>query len=373
MTGVVVNFPAFASNEVRPLELRALVKAIEHRFRGLEQDTFITLSGEDFSIDDLDARYASSGHLHSEDDIGDLQSYLTTINDQSIFDLSDVSGSGSPSNNDILVWNEGAGEFQLTPFTIVGNAFDSLEDVHVPDPDDQDTIIYNAANSRWEASAVGAGVTVGGEQSITGEKTLQADLFMDLNTDEGIGETYRIWWGEVTRRFEMYNDADADTGGFWFNFESGHLEPSIRIGVNGNTSFWLDTVAGFRAFDGLTLRAYDSGNTDYIDLSHDGTDALITLLNAGSLNFTGVTDSYTFDRTLVSPASVAARASVRIPHGAAPTSPVNGDVWSTTTAMYGQVNSESFPLSFDGPGKVVATKVWSLHEWGDGTTRSNPE
>lgn len=38
------------------------------------------------------------------------------------------------------------------------------------------------------------------------------------------------------------------------------------------------------------------------------------------------------------PASTTARASACIPHGAAPTSPVNGDVWSTTAGLFIRIN-----------------------------------
>jgi hypothetical protein len=36
--------------------------------------------------------------------------------------------------------------------------------------------------------------------------------------------------------------------------------------------------------------------------------------------------------------STTSRASVRIPHGAAPTAPVDGDMWTTTDGLYVQIN-----------------------------------
>lgn len=41
---------------------------------------------------------------------------------------------------------------------------------------------------------------------------------------------------------------------------------------------------------------------------------------------------------LLLPAGVAGVSPMRIPHGAAPTSPVNGDVWTTTAGIFVRVN-----------------------------------
>ena len=41
---------------------------------------------------------------------------------------------------------------------------------------------------------------------------------------------------------------------------------------------------------------------------------------------------------LVLPAGNTTKASLNIPHGAAPTSPVNGDIWTTTAGLFVRVN-----------------------------------
>jgi hypothetical protein len=51
------------------------------------------------------------------------------------------------------------------------------------------------------------------------------------------------------------------------------------------------------------------------------------------------------------PASSTGTAGFRLPHGVAPTSPVNGDVWTTTAGMYVRVNSSTVgPLGTGGGG-----------------------
>ena len=45
-------------------------------------------------------------------------------------------------------------------------------------------------------------------------------------------------------------------------------------------------------------------------------------------------------------ASTTARASLCVPHGAAPTSPVNGDIWTDTSAMYVRINGVTKTIAF---------------------------
>jgi hypothetical protein len=49
---------------------------------------------------------------------------------------------------------------------------------------------------------------------------------------------------------------------------------------------------------------------------------------------------------LVTLASATGTAGLNLPHGAAPTSPVNGDVWTTTAGLFVRVNGSTVgPLS----------------------------
>ncbi len=48
--------------------------------------------------------------------------------------------------------------------------------------------------------------------------------------------------------------------------------------------------------------------------------------------------SATFAGLVVTPASTTTVAGLRLPHGAAPTSPVNGDMWTTTAGLFVRIN-----------------------------------
>lgn len=56
------------------------------------------------------------------------------------------------------------------------------------------------------------------------------------------------------------------------------------------------------------------------------------------------------------PASAAGEAPLRIPHGTAPSSPVNGDVWTTSAGVYARINGVTVgPLGAGGGGGVTVS------------------
>lgn len=64
---------------------------------------------------------------------------------------------------------------------------------------------------------------------------------------------------------------------------------------------------------------------------------------------------------LVTAASTTARAGLNLPAGAAPTSPVDGDLWTTTTGVYARINGTTVgPLSGPSSGSFAATSPLTL-------------
>lgn len=72
---------------------------------------------------------------------------------------------------------------------------------------------------------------------------------------------------------------------------------------------------------------------------------------AGNLSFSG-------SAALGLPPSTTTLSSLRVPHGTAPSSPTNGDLWSTTSGFYGRVNGTTVgPFGAGGGGGATATTV----------------
>lgn len=58
---------------------------------------------------------------------------------------------------------------------------------------------------------------------------------------------------------------------------------------------------------------------------------------------------------LTTAATVTGNAGLNLPHGTAPTSPVNGDIWTTTAGFFGRVNGSTIgPFSAGGGGSVTS-------------------
>jgi len=84
---------------------------------------------------------------------------------------------------------------------------------------------------------------------------------------------------------------------------------------------------------GGTARQANTGINRFADdvwsLSNGTTEHLRVSLTTGAATFAG---------TVIAPAATASLAPLRIPHGTAPTSPTNGDMWSTTAGLFIRIN-----------------------------------
>ena len=61
--------------------------------------------------------------------------------------------------------------------------------------------------------------------------------------------------------------------------------------------------------------------------------------------FAAATGAATFGAPTVTAASAASGAGLRLPHGVAPTAPVNGDLWSTTAGWFVRTNGATQQLA----------------------------
>jgi hypothetical protein len=80
---------------------------------------------------------------------------------------------------------------------------------------------------------------------------------------------------------------------------------------------------------GVTISAGDvAGGNISIRTGADVT--RISITQAGDIN--------TLNSKIITGASAAARAGLNLPHGAAPSAPVNGDMWTTTAGLFVRIN-----------------------------------
>jgi hypothetical protein len=97
---------------------------------------------------------------------------------------------------------------------------------------------------------------------------------------------------------------------------------------------------------------------DIIQGEIQGYNGNFSVFSYGTLQLTSAgVGGITTSGKLITEASAAARAGVSIPHGTAPTSPVNGDLWSTTAGFYGRVNGATVGPFGTGSGASDPLKV----------------
>jgi hypothetical protein len=71
-------------------------------------------------------------------------------------------------------------------------------------------------------------------------------------------------------------------------------------------------------------------------------------------------DSLTLGGALITSASTTTRAGLRVPHGTAPTTPTNGDVWSTTAGLFARINGATATIATLGSQTFTGTQTFNI-------------
>lgn len=154
---------------------------------------------------------------------------------------------------------------------------------------------------------------------------------------------------------------------------AGYFTPVINISGASN-SVTLTAMYGARVEPSATVGTGATVTvTNYYGIhlgSIGGVSGTLTITNrygvyqadTNAVNFfagvTGVGNATPSASTaLITPASTTSISSLRIPHGSAPSSPVNGDVWTTTTAMFVRINGSTVQLGTGISGTIASTQV----------------
>lgn len=123
---------------------------------------------------------------------------------------------------------------------------------------------------------------------------------------------------------------------------------SFRLGAGLGWS-WDDDDTPLLTLGSLEQDDPEDVPVHFIDLSFDSTIEYSNLPDTGGTWAFGANNSLTLQGRLVTSASTATRAGVNLPHGTAPSSPVDGDLWSTTTGFAARVNGATVTLGFVPP------------------------
>lgn len=169
---------------------------------------------------------------------------------------------------------------------------------------------------------------------LTSESAAAANCYMDLGVATGANTTTQ----QVLR---LIGNGRALVG---TTTDSGAV---LQVGTDSTTTVaggvLIGTSIGIFRSAANTLSISTAGTTALtLDSSQNATFAA-AIQTVSVVGFGATADSSTF---VGMGAGTTGRSSLRIPHGAAPTSPVNGDMWTTTAGLYVRINGATVgPLS----------------------------
>lgn len=111
---------------------------------------------------------------------------------------------------------------------------------------------------------------------------------------------------------------------------------TLSIG-GATTTFNLNNVVTATMSVNMATGATTSGQTKTLNIGTAGVSGSTTNINIGSV-VAGALGTTTFGQVAVFTTATTAKASIRIPHGVSPTTPVNGDIWTTTDNLFVRLN-----------------------------------
>lgn len=234
--------------------------------------------------------------------------------------------------------NASSGKIFVNPQN--GYEFDELHDVLITSKADNDIITYNGSSSVWVNQNLNAAILeVDGSGS-----NIDADLL------DGQHGSYYLDWTNVTNKPDPVITLGGDLSGSVTLTDLGSGTLTATIGAN-SVALGSDTTGNYVA--------QITGTTDQVTVTGSGSESASVTLSlpqsiatSSSPTFAGLTTT----SRITTPASVTGTAPLRMPHGTAPSSPVDGDIWTTTAGIYVRVNGSTIgPLGTGGGGTVTVS------------------
>lgn len=97
-----------------------------------------------------------------------------------------------------------------------------------------------------------------------------------------------------------------------------------------------DTMTGLLILSGDPAVSAGAATKQYVD-------SAINTVSAAAATKAPLAGA-TFTGKVITTAAAAGNAGFNLPHGAAPSSPVNGDIWTTTSGLYTRINSATYEM-----------------------------
>lgn len=240
---------------------------------------------------------------------------------------------------------------------------------------DTTSMLANYTRNGELNSALAAKVNVSDTATMLSPYALTSEL-RDAGAGDVIGldtiAEYRVvlWAGQ---------DTLTGSPGLTYNYSGGGaLSVYGSVNLNGSINFFGSSTSGQGIMAGRSTRASAILNQTaspvtpniLIDRSYSETgiggvrDTAIGFITNNVMRFSSHDNRNESYVLLKTPATTSASAGFRLPHGTAPTSPINGDVWTTTVGIFTQINgstdtlaTQEYARQYGGTGTVTISDV----------------
>ena len=200
------------------------------------------------------------------------------------------------------------------------------------------------ADATYDSEFAGWGLGVQQSSDHTKGTTVE---FNGLDTYDGASHM------QVTPTGLTFPDSSTQTvaypGTAGFLLKADNLSGLADTAVS-RTNLGLGTMSTATAADYSTTTV---ANGLYYPLSGNPSSFLVAADITGKANLAGAT----FTGLVTTPAATTTTAGLNVPHGAAPTIPVNGDIWTTTGGLFARINGGTTQLMNLGSTQTVSGSI----------------
>lgn len=266
-----------------------------------------------------------------------------------------VDGPASATDNAIVRFNGTTGKLiQNSTVIMTDNG-----DIAIPSTATAGLQLYNTADqtTNYERLEAAWGGNIAGLGMKTGTTALGRQFSLYAQADNNAANFARVDIKQTAFPLVSFGNYTTSTGTTNYN----RTNAGTLVAVSGFTSSaasgttnvlaitpTYNQASGTAANTDLkitrTQTAVGSGAQFLIQAGTSGSESLFTVSNLGYGTFGGVTPTTT--TFLHTAAGTTGVSSLRIPHGSAPTSPVDGDMWTTTAGLFVRINGSTVgPLS----------------------------
>lgn len=263
-----------------------------------------------------------------------------------------VDGPSSSTDNAVVRWDGATGRLIQNSTVIMTDT----GDISIPSTSTAGLQLYNTADQTtnyergaayWSGNIFVIGTEKGGSGSNRSPRLTTTSGAVGiynsslssggiLQISGGGGETFTIGNdgsnGNLIRRVNLQVKTNTQTSG-----------TEVAVGISPTYNQASGTAANYDLVVNRTqtaigsgaqrLASFQVGGTPQFEVDNGGK----TAVGAASLSST---------TALMTPAGTTGVSSLRIPHGSAPTSPVDGDMWTTTAGLFVRINGSTVgPLS----------------------------